>query len=75
MKGKLLLIPALALSLGALALSVPLTQNALPTHAATFLEGSETDEFGQGISAEKYDVVGDEGNKFNFVDKGGSVTF
>lgn len=75
MKGKFLLLPALALGLGAIAASIPAALDALPTHAATFLEATEVDEFGSGISKEKYDVVGDEAGKFNFVDKGGSVTF
>ena len=75
MKGKLkiLLLPAVALSLGAIAIEA--TRSVVMTSAATFLDTSVVDDFASGIDSEKYDVVGDSGSKFNFVDKKGSVTF
>ncbi len=75
MKGKLkiLLLPAVALSLGAIA--VETARSVVMTSAATFLDTSVVDDFGSGIDTAKYDVVGDTGSKFSFVDKKGSMTF
>lgn len=70
---KKFLIPAFALLLGALVVGI---NNApVGVNAATFINQTTKDDFGNGISTTKYDVVGNEGDKLSFVDKTGSYTF
>ena len=73
-KTKLLLVlSSAALAFGG-AMLVVSTSGVHQAQAATFLNGRVTDDFAQGIDPERYDVVGDEGNKFHFTERQGMLT-